>query len=48
MFECGEPSFCGTPKKNYPNFKVRALEEKKRPFPLDNSFTLQSKETSSN
>jgi hypothetical protein len=29
MLECSEQSFCGTPKKNYPNFKVRALEEKR-------------------
>jgi len=28
MLECSEQSFCGTPK-NYPNFKVRAAEEKR-------------------
>jgi hypothetical protein len=48
MLKCSEQSFCGTAKKNYPNFKVRAAEEKKRPFQIDNSFTLQSKETGSN
>jgi len=29
ILECSEQSFCGTPKKNYPNFKVRAAEEKR-------------------
>jgi hypothetical protein len=29
MLECSKRSFCGTPKKNYPIFKVRALEEKR-------------------
>jgi hypothetical protein len=48
MLECSEQPFCGTPKKNYPNFKVRVAEEKKRPFQLDKSFTLQSKQIGSN